>query len=119
MAAKCSASASVLGWPSSRQGDRLAAVSLGLVRVAEQPVGHGPESPARHAGVLPVDESVALVALGIVQGNPLLHVLARGGRVAKAERRDRQRLADLEELGRVLGILGHTEEPLGQLPRLA
>ena len=35
----------------------------------------------------------------------------------RAEGRDRQRLAGLEELGRILGPLGQREEPLGQLPR--
>ena len=101
------------------QGDRLAAAFDRLVRVAEQPEGHRPEGQARHSGVLPVEVGVAAVSLGVVQGNPLLHVFARGGRVAEAEGRDRQRLAGLEELGRILGPLGQREEPLGQLPRFA
>ena len=78
------------------EADRLAAALHGLVRVTEQPEGHGAEGQTRHARVLPVEEGVTLVSLGIVQGNCLLHVFARGRRVADAERRDRERLAGLD-----------------------
>jgi hypothetical protein len=48
----------------------------GLVWIAQMPEGEGPIHPAQHSGVLPVEEDVRAVLLGIIEGNALFKVCA-------------------------------------------
>ena len=108
MAAKCSASASVLG--STRlpaQRNRLAAALHCLVRVAEQPEGHCPKGQTRHSGVLPVgDVAFLLCRLGSYRATPCSMCSRVAAGIAEAEGRDHPHLVGLEELGRILGLFG-------------
>ena len=115
MAAKCSASARVLGCdPSPRQPDRLPAPAGRLVRVAQQPQGHRAERQARDAGILAELERQAAVPAGVVQAGGRFHVPARRGRLARAQRHHRPGLARLEDQAGSPGLLRQREQLVGQ-----
>jgi hypothetical protein len=56
------------------QGERLLTPLEGLIRIAMQPQGMGRIGEANYPGVLPVEEGVRAMSLGVVEDNPLLDV---------------------------------------------
>jgi hypothetical protein len=62
-----------------RQGHRLLAPRQPLVRIAQVPQRPGSNAMANHTRVLPVEERMGAVLLGVVERDPLRHVRVRRG----------------------------------------
>ena len=99
------------------QGERLVAPLQGLVRIAKKPQGQGRIGEASHPGVMPVEEGMGAVLLGVVEGNALLQVRAGRGKLSQTEQGRPQRIVGLQEESRVLHALGQAQELLPQLAR--
>ena len=90
------------------QGERLVAPLQGLVRIAKKPQGQGCIGEASHPRVMPVQEGMGAVLLGVVEGNPLLQVLSGWSKLSQIEQGHPQRIVGLQEESRVLCALGQS-----------
>src|SRR3989442_11505897 len=70
-----------------RQGHRLIVPCQSLVRIAKGPQRRGSKVMARHASVLPIEERLGAVLLGIIERYALCHMRARRGYRAQVEQR--------------------------------
>ena len=84
------------------QGEALLAPLQRLVRIAQHPQGKGCIDPASHTRVLPIEEGMGAVLLGMVQGNALLQVGTGRNKLAKIEQGISQRTVPLQGERRVV-----------------
>src|SRR5262245_44243210 len=86
----------------------------GLVWIAKHPQGQAQPGQTEYPGVMPIEEGMGAVLLGIVERQGLLQAFSGLDKLSKQEQSLPLRAVGLEQEGRVLYTLRQTQKPLLQ-----
>jgi hypothetical protein len=92
------------------QDKRLVTPLQRLVRIAKRPQSHSCEGFANDSRVLSIEKRQGAMPWEVIKRNPLLLVRSALGKIPQEVRCTSQRPVSLEEGGRILLVLGQTQE---------